>query len=205
MRLLVVEDEPDFLRTLAQFLREEGYAVDLAEDGEEGLYKAEDTDYDAIVLDVMLPRLDGYEVLRRLRCKKKTPVLMLTARVKVPDRIQGLDTGADDYLSKPVDLEELAARLRALVRRAHGVATPAVRIGEVVVDTAARTATLRGEPVVLTGREYAFWNFSYSTGRRSSRARNSTSICTMRTTRRCPISSMSTSSTSARSSGRISS
>lgn len=159
MRILVVEDEPDFLRTLAQFLREEGYAVDEAEDGEEGLYKAEDTDYDAIVLDVMLPRLDGYEVLRRLRRKKKTPVLMLTARVKVPDRIQGLDTGADDYLLKPVDLEELAARLRALIRRAHGLATPAVRIGGVEVDTAARTATLRGEPVVLTAREYALLEF----------------------------------------------
>ena len=122
MRILLVEDEPDFLRAIAQALREEGYAVDAAQDGEEGLYKAEETDYDAIVLDVMLPRLDGFEVLRRLRRAKKTPVLMLTARSRVGDRVQGLDTGADDYLVKPVDLDELAARLRALIRRAHGPA-----------------------------------------------------------------------------------
>ncbi len=159
MRILVVEDEPDFLATLAQFLREEGYAVDQAEDGEVGLYKAEDTDYDAIVLDVMMPRLDGYEVLKRLRRKKKTPVLMLTARVKVPDRIQGLDSGADDYLAKPVDLDELAARLRALIRRAHGNAAPSVQIGDVEIDTAARTVTFKGEAVILTAREYSLLEF----------------------------------------------
>ena len=159
MRLLIVEDEPDFLRTLVQALREEGYAVDEAGDGEEGLYKAESYDYDAIVLDVMLPQLDGFEVLRRLRRKKKTPVLMLTARVKVNDRIHGLDTGADDYLAKPVDLNELAARVRALIRRANGNASPALRIGDVEIDTTAHTVALRGEPVVLTAREYALLEF----------------------------------------------
>lgn len=159
MRLLIVEDEPDFLRTLAQSMREEGYAVDTATDGEEGLYKAEETDYDAIVLDVMLPKFDGFELLRRLRTRKKTPVLMLTARVKVNDRIHGLDTGADDYLAKPVDLAELAARVRALIRRAHGNAAPAIAIGDVEVDTAARTAKLRGEPVILTAREYSLLEF----------------------------------------------
>lgn len=159
MRLLIVEDEPDFLRTLAQSMREEGYAVDTANDGEEGLYKAEETDYDAIVLDVMLPKFDGFELLRQLRTMKKTPVLMLTARVKVNDRIQGLDTGADDYLAKPVDLAELAARVRALIRRAHGNAAPAITIGDVEVDTAARTAKLRGEPVILTAREYSLLEF----------------------------------------------
>lgn len=159
MRLLIVEDEPDFLRTLAQSLREEGYAVDEAVDGEEGLYKAEDTDYDAIILDVMLPQFDGFELLRRLRKTKKTPVLMLTARGKIDDRIHGLDTGADDYLAKPVDLGELAARVRALIRRAHGNATPTVKIGDVEVDTAARTVLLKDEPVVLTAREYSLLEF----------------------------------------------
>jgi two-component system, OmpR family, response regulator len=118
MRILVVEDEPDLLRALAKALREEGYAVDVAEDGDVGLQKAEGTDYDAIVLDVMLPVIDGFELLRRLRLTKSTPVLILTARGKSGDRVRGLDTGADDYLAKPYDLDELLARLRALIRRA---------------------------------------------------------------------------------------
>ncbi len=159
MRILIVEDEPDFLRTVAQFLREDGYAVDAAPDGEEGLYKAQETEYDAIVLDAMLPYIDGFELLRQLRLKKKTPVLMLTARARVRDRIQGLDTGADDYLAKPVDLGELAARLRALIRRAHGNAAPVIHVDDVEIDTAARSVTLRGEPVVLTAREYALLEF----------------------------------------------
>src|SRR4051812_134877 len=124
MRILVVEDEPDFLRTLLQALREEGYAVDGAADGEEGLYKAKETEYDAIVLDAMLPEIDGFELLRRLRLHRPTPVLMLTARFATSDRIRGLDTGADDYLTKPVDFGELFARLRALIRRAAGTAAP---------------------------------------------------------------------------------
>ena len=114
MRLLIVEDEPDLLSSLAQALREEGYAVDTATDGEEGFYKAENSDYDAIVLDVMMPKLDGWGVLQKLRAIKKTPVLMLTARDQTRDRVRGLDTGADDYLIKPFDLDELMARLRAL-------------------------------------------------------------------------------------------
>ena len=96
MRILVIEDEPDLLRGLARALREEGYAVDTAEDGEDGLFKAESVNYDAVVLDVMLPRLNGWEVLRRLRVTKKTPVLLLTARDRTADRVRGLDTGADD-------------------------------------------------------------------------------------------------------------
>ncbi len=114
MRILVVEDEPRLLRNLAKALREAGYAVDTAETGDDGLYKAESYSYDAIVLDVMLPRLDGWEVLERLRKQKPTPVLMLTARDAHKDRVRGLDTGADDYLVKPFDLTELLARLRAL-------------------------------------------------------------------------------------------
>src|SRR5215813_8277479 len=105
MRVLVVEDEPRLLRNLAKALREEGYAVDLAEDGEDGIYKAENYEYDVIVLDVMLPRLNGWQFLEQLRRTKQTPVLMLTARDTPADRVRGLDDGADDYLIKPFDLE----------------------------------------------------------------------------------------------------
>jgi two-component system OmpR family response regulator len=153
MRLLVVEDEPDYLRTLAQAFREEGYAVDEAADGEEGLYKALEWDYAAIVLDGMLPRLDGFELLRRLREKRKTPVIMLTARARVGDRIQGLDSGADDYLAKPVDLRELAARVRALIRRSRGEANPVLWVGDIAVDLAAHRVWKAGNPVELTARE----------------------------------------------------
>lgn len=159
MRILVVEDQPDLLRSLAKTLREDGYAVDTAADGREGLTKAEDSDYDAIVLDVMLPKMDGWEVLRKLRTKKRTPVLMLTARDAVPDRIRGLDTGADDYLTKPCDLDELLARLRALIRRSAGQARPRLEIGPVVIDQAAKAVSLDGKPVTLTAREYAMVEF----------------------------------------------
>jgi two-component system, OmpR family, response regulator len=159
MKLLVIEDEPDLLRVLASTLREEGYAVDAAADGEEGLYKATNWDYDAIVLDVMLPRLDGWEVLKRLRQTKKTPVLMLTARDHRTDRVRGLDTGADDYVVKPFDLPELLARVRALIRRSAGHAGNSIKLGPVIIDTTARTVTRDGEPVVLTAREYALLKF----------------------------------------------
>jgi two-component system OmpR family response regulator len=155
MRLLVVEDEPDLLRGLARALRDEGYAVDTAEHGEDGLFKAESVNYDAIVLDVMLPHLDGWEVLRRLRTKKKTPVLLLTARDRSADRVRGLDTGADDYLVKPFDLPELLARLRAIIRRSASEARPVIEMGDVKLDIAARLVTRGSEPVVLTAREYA--------------------------------------------------
>ncbi len=159
MRILIVEDEPDLLRSLAQALREEGYAVDTAADGEEGLYKAESWDYDAIVLDVMLPKLDGWELLKRLRKTKKTPVLMLTARDGSRDRVRGLDTGADDYVVKPFDLSELLARLRALIRRASRQTTAKIEVGGVVIDTAARTVTHTGRNVELTPREYSLVEF----------------------------------------------
>lgn len=154
MRLLVVEDEPDLLAGLVRALRKQGYAVDAATDGEEGLYKATSTDYDAIVLDVMLPLLDGWEILGRLRETKSTPVLMLTARDSSADRVRGLDTGADDYLVKPFDIPELFARLRAIIRRGVNVSRAAIEIGGVRIDTAARTVTRDGEPVTLTAREY---------------------------------------------------
>lgn len=159
MRILIVEDEPDLLNSLAMALRDEGYAVDTAANGEDGLFNAESTAYDAIVLDVMLPKLDGWSVLQRLRKTKKTPVLMLTARDTSRDRVRGLDTGADDYLVKPFDLPELLARLRALIRRASGQATTRIEIGEVSLDMAARSVTRKGEPVDITAREYALIEF----------------------------------------------
>jgi two-component system OmpR family response regulator len=155
MRVLVVEDEPDLLRVLSRALREEGYAVDEAPDGQEALYRAMSWDYDAVVLDLMLPRVDGWEVLRQVRRTRKTPVLILTARDAVPDRVRGLDSGADDYLVKPFDLTELLARLRALIRRAAGNAAPVITIGDVVIDTAGRRVTRGGQAVSLTPHEYA--------------------------------------------------
>jgi two-component system OmpR family response regulator len=155
MRILVVEDEPDLLSSLAQALREEGYAVDEAVDGEDGLYKAQSSDYDAVVLDVMMPKLDGWELLRRLRSAKKTPVLMLTAKDRTSDRVRGLDTGADDYLVKPFDLTELLARLRALIRRASNQSLSKITLGNVSVDTIAKTVRQKNIEVVLTAREYA--------------------------------------------------
>lgn len=159
MRVLVVEDEPDLLASLLKALREDGYAADGAADGDEGWYKLESYDYDALVLDIMLPGMDGWEVLRRLRKSKKTPVLMLTARDSVKDRVRGLDTGADDYLVKPFDLEELLARLRALIRRSTRHAQSRLELGEVVIDTAARTVCQGGSTVPLTAREYALVEF----------------------------------------------
>jgi two-component system OmpR family response regulator len=159
MRILVIEDEPDLQRALARALRDEGYAVDAAADGEEGLFKAESYDYDAILLDVMLPKLDGWEILRRLRKAKKTPVLMLTARDASRDRVRGLDTGADDYVVKPFDLDELLARLRALIRRSANKTSNVIEIGGVKVDIAARNVLLKDKPVELTAREYQLVEF----------------------------------------------
>jgi two-component system OmpR family response regulator len=155
MRVLIIEDEPDLLASLAQALREEGYAVDTCADGEDGLFNAEGTDYDAVVLDVMLPGMDGWEILKQLRKTKKTPVLMLTARDQSRDRVRGLDTGADDYVVKPFDLEELFARLRALIRRSADKTTNVIEIGDVKIDMAARQVFLKAQPVELTAREYS--------------------------------------------------
>ena len=155
MRLLIVEDEPDLLRALCRALREDGYAVDTAEDGEDARYKAIENDYDAIVLDWMLPVLSGLEVLAALRQTKNTPVLMLTAKSAVNHRIEGLNAGADDYLAKPFDINELRARLRALIRRSAGEARDQLAIGDVTVDTWAKSVSRAGEAVVLTAREYA--------------------------------------------------
>ena len=159
MRVLVVEDEPDLLFAVAQAIREEGYAVDTAEDGDEGLFKALGGQYDVIVLDLMLPKKDGWSVLRELRKSHATPVLVLTARDAVPDRIKGLDCGADDYLTKPFELGELLARIRALIRRSAGKSTATIEVGDVVVDTASKAVTRRGQSIPLTAREYVLVEF----------------------------------------------
>jgi two-component system, OmpR family, response regulator len=159
MRILVVEDDPALQRSLAAMLREENYAVDCADDGEEGLFKAQSIRYDAILLDVMLPRFNGWQVLQRLRLDCPTPVLMLTARDTVRDRVKGLDHGADDYLTKPFDMDELLARLRALIRRATGQAHPVLRIGPLSLDTASRRVWMSDCEISLTAREYALLEF----------------------------------------------
>lgn len=155
MRVLVIEDEPDLCRILVGALRENGYAVDEAPDGESGLTQALAWDHDALVLDLMLPRLSGWDVLTKLRRHKKTPVLILTARDAINDRVRGLDCGGDDYLVKPFALNELLARLRALIRRAAGGTSARIEIGNVVIDQSSRAIYLDGEEVTLTAREYA--------------------------------------------------
>jgi two-component system OmpR family response regulator len=159
MKVLIVEDEPNLCRTLAKALREEGYAVDTAGAGDDGLRMAFDYDYDVVVLDVMLPGLDGWELLRRLRASKATPVLMLTARDAAADRVRGLDGGADDYLVKPFDLNELFARLRAIIRRHAGKPRPFIELGDVRVDLNLRRVELGGVPVALTAREYSILEY----------------------------------------------
>jgi two-component system OmpR family response regulator len=159
MRILLVEDDQRLQHSLSRALREEGYAVDTAADGIDGLHKATNYEYDAVVLDVMLPQLDGWTVLERLRQQKRTPVLMLTARDATLDRVRGLDSGADDYLVKPFDLSELFARLRALVRRSSGQVNPVIELGDVAVDTRSRSIAHKGQPIALTAREYAILEY----------------------------------------------
>ncbi|HSV64710.1 MAG TPA: response regulator transcription factor [Mycobacteriales bacterium] len=156
MRLLVVEDEVRMAVLLRRGLSEEGYAVDVAADGPEGLWLAQEHEYDMIVLDAMLPGLDGFEVCRRLRAASRwAPVLMLTARDAVRDRIRGLDAGADDYLVKPFAFGELAARTRALVRRGATARPVVLRVGDLALDPAARTVSRAGSAVDLTAKEFA--------------------------------------------------
>jgi two-component system OmpR family response regulator len=156
VRVLVVEDEQDLARTLARALEEEDFAVDLAEDGEDGLFKIKETPYDAVILDLMLPRMDGWQVLAAVReAGIRTPVLILTARDLIADRVRGLNLGADDYLIKPFALAELIARVRAMIRRSYGNPATTLALGEFTIDTAARQVWRGGAPVELTAREYA--------------------------------------------------
>ncbi len=156
MRILIVEDDASIRGVLTRGLTEEGFAVDQAVDGAEGLAKASDPAYDIVVLDLFLPRKDGLLVLQELRHKGvTTPVLVLTARDAVADRIRGLDSGADDYLVKPFAFEELLARIRALLRRARQTYDPVLRAGPLVLDRATRRVTWNGEIVELSNREFA--------------------------------------------------
>jgi two-component system OmpR family response regulator len=161
VRLLLVEDERELARVYRQALEEEGFHVDTAADGEEGLFKAREVDYDAILLDLMLPVLDGFEVLERLRRPgaRPVPVLVLTARDGVPDRVKGLNLGADDYLVKPFDLDEMLARVRALIRRSSDRPSPRLVVGDVTIDTVARTVRKGGVLVDLTAKEYALLEY----------------------------------------------
>ena len=159
MRILLVEDEPALGRAVRKAFEEEGFAVDLESDGESGLYAAQGGTYDAVVLDVMLPRLDGWSVLRKLRAARATPVLLLTARDAVADRVRGLNGGADDYLTKPFQLDELLARVRALIRRAAGKPSPLLKAGDVEIDTLGRRVRRAGRAVELTPKEYALLEF----------------------------------------------
>ncbi len=155
MRVLIVEDEPDLARQVADALRGAGYAVDAASDGEEGHFLGDTEPYDAVVLDLGLPKLDGLSVLRQWRGDGRAmPVLILTARGAWSEKVAGFDAGADDYLPKPFHMEELLARLRALIRRAAGHATSEIACGPVRLDTAAARVTLDGEPIKLTALEY---------------------------------------------------
>jgi DNA-binding response OmpR family regulator len=160
VRVLLVEDHKPLVRALRQGMEEEGYAVDVAYDGEEANYKANIVEYDVIVLDIMLPKLDGLTLLNRWRKEElKAHVLMLTARDQLDDKVRGLDAGADDYLTKPFELEELLARVRALVRRRHEVKDPVIRVFDLEIDTAARTVKRAGQPIHLTPREYGLLEF----------------------------------------------
>ena len=160
MRVLVVEDEVKMARALRRGLEQEGYAVDTAADGEEGLFQGTENPYDAIVLDVMLPKLDGFEVCRRLRAAGRwAPVLMLTARDAVSDRIAGLDVGADDYLVKPFSFGELLARLRALLRRGPTERPTELVVGDLRLDPATHEVSRAGQQVDLSVREFALLEY----------------------------------------------
>ncbi len=155
MRVLVVDDEPKLSALVARALREDGHAADVAAHGNDALWMAQAAPYDAIVLDVMLPGIDGFEVLRRLRAKEIwTPVLMLTARDAIVDRIDGLDGGADDYLTKPFSFDELLARLRAIARRGPVERPTIVEVGDLSLDPAARRAWRGAVELSLTAREF---------------------------------------------------
>lgn len=155
MRALIVEDHAPLAAQLRDALAEAGFVVDLAADGEEALFLGETEPYDVVVLDLGLPRLDGLTVLKRWRAARRAmPVLILTARDAWSEKVAGLNAGADDYLAKPFVMPELVARLQALVRRAHGLVSPQISLGRLVVDTAAQRVLLGGVPVRLTGLEY---------------------------------------------------
>ena len=160
MRLLVVEDEQKVARFVTQGLEEEGYAVDVATDGETGLSMALDHVHDLIILDIQLPKKDGLQVIQELRrASVQTPVLLLTVRAAIEDKVLGLDAGADDYLTKPFAFQELVARIRALLRRGPETAPPVLRIGDLTLDPARRTVIRGDQKIELTAREFTLLDY----------------------------------------------
>jgi heavy metal response regulator len=160
MRILIVEDDPDLAGFIQKGLREERYAVDWAHEGEEGLLMANTTPYDLIILDVMLPALDGFTVCRRLRAAgNKTPILLLTARGTVEDRVTGLNIGADDYLTKPFAFAELLARIQALIRRSGTEQSPRLAVADLEVDPVGHRVWRAGRELILTNKEYALLEY----------------------------------------------
>ena len=160
MRVLLVEDEPQVARFISKGLREQTYAVDIAEDGEQALFQAEISDYDIMILDVMLPKVNGFEVCRQLRQRAfRPPILMLTARDGVEDQIEGLNAGADDYLPKPFDFRVLLARLQALLRRAAQVRPNLIEVADLTLNTLNHSASRAGRNIRLTAKEYALLEF----------------------------------------------
>lgn len=155
MRVLLVEDSERLQRSLSKALRKAGYAVDISGDGEDGLWRANSAEYDAMVLDIMLPKVDGLTALKRLRADgNETPILLLTARDSVEDRVKGLQSGADDYLVKPFALEELLARVQVLCRRQYGARSNRINVGDMEINTTAHTVTRGGRQIELTAREF---------------------------------------------------
>lgn len=154
MKILVVEDNKILLRQLVRSLREHSYVVDSAEDGEEGIYKVENWPFDLMILDVMLPGIDGFEVLRRLRRSSETPVLLLTARDQINDKVAGLNLGADDYLVKPFEMSELLARIRTILRRSKSYVQPDIEIGSIRINTNSGKVYCSDQEVALTNMEY---------------------------------------------------
>jgi DNA-binding response OmpR family regulator len=160
MKILLVEDSRRLQHSIGTGLRKAGYAVDVTGDGEEGLFLIETNEYDAVILDLMLPGVDGLTILRKLRSQgNDTHILILTARDTIDDRVRGLGLGADDYLVKPFAFEELLARIQALIRRKYKTKSPLIRIGALEIDTAAKVATSNGEEIKLTAREYSLLEY----------------------------------------------
>jgi two-component system copper resistance phosphate regulon response regulator CusR len=160
MRILVVEDDALLAQSLAKALREHAYAVDIAHDGDAAVLQAVLNEYDAVLLDVALPKRNGLEVARAMRGRDvRAPILMLTARDTLRDKVAGLDAGADDYLSKPFELDELLARIRALMRRGHAVAPDVLTVGDLSIEPRSQLVTRAGRPISLTGREYAMLEY----------------------------------------------
>jgi DNA-binding response OmpR family regulator len=182
MRVLIVEDNRALLKSLKKGLVEESFAVDTAEDGEEGLYLAGVNDYDLVILDLMLPKIDGWTVLREMRARSlSTHVLVLTARDAPDDKVRGLDAGADDYLTKPFRFEELLARVRALIRRKYQAKNPLLAVADLEIDTSTHIVRRGGDEMFLQPKEYALLEYlAYRAGEIVPRASSSVPVSSVR-------------------------